>query len=57
MALIVGIAMPWLFMGKSILIGFQERDLQVGFGTWFGGFTFTVPLMFLIMWIAQLFVK
>jgi len=44
--------MPWLVMGKTIRAGFHG-GLQAGFGTWVGIATLTVPLMLLVMWIAD----
>jgi len=54
-ALLAGIAVPWLIMGRSILIGFQERGIQGGLGVWSGMCVLTVPIMFLIMWVLQMF--
>ena len=51
-ALLTGLIMPWLVMGKTIRAGFHG-GLQAGFGTWVGIATLTVPLMLLVMWIAD----
>jgi hypothetical protein len=55
-ALLAGVALPWVIMGKSILIGFKEKGIQGGLGAWSGICWLTIPLMLLIMWIFHLFV-
>jgi hypothetical protein len=55
-ALLVGIAAPWIFMARSILIGFKERGIQTGLGAWAGACVLTVPIMLFVMWLFELFI-
>jgi hypothetical protein len=41
-ALLTGLIMPWLVMGKTIRAGFHGGP-QAGFGTWAGIATLAVP--------------
>jgi hypothetical protein len=52
-AIIAGLILPWLIFGKTIRVGFEERGLLSGLGTWAGMATLTVPIMLLIMWMAD----
>ena len=52
-ALIAGIIAPWVVMGSSIRLAFEERGLLVGLGWWLGVCGFTIPVIFLIMWLAR----
>lgn len=53
--LICGLVAPWLTIGASIRIAFEEGGLTSGFGVWFGSCIITVPLMFLFAWVGRLF--
>jgi hypothetical protein len=55
-ALLTGLMMPWLVMGKIIRASFHGGP-QTGFGTWAGIATLTVPIMFVIMWIADKLIR
>ena len=55
-ALIAGIFAPWVIMGSAIRMGFKERGMLTGLGLWFGVCVLTIPLMFLIVWIARIFI-
>ena len=48
-ALILGIAAPWIVIGREIRIGFEEGGLKLGLGVWGGMCLLTIPAVFLIM--------
>jgi hypothetical protein len=51
-ALLTGLIMPWLVMGKTIRAGFRGGP-QAGFGKWAGIATLTIPIMLLATWITD----
>lgn len=51
-ALIAGLIMPWLIMGKSLRAAFGA-GLAYGLGVWSGTLWLTLPAMFAIMWTAH----
>jgi hypothetical protein len=55
-ALLTGLIMPWLVMGKSIRASFRGGP-QAGFGTWAGIATLTIPLMLLATWITDKMIR
>ena len=54
MALIAGISMPWILHGKLIITGFKEEGLPALLGVWSGICWFTIPVMFVIMYVIHL---
>jgi hypothetical protein len=48
--------MPWLVMGRVILVEFQAGGIRSGLGIWLAICVVTIPVTFLIMWIIQFFV-
>jgi hypothetical protein len=54
MALIAGISMPWILHGKLIITGFKEEGLPALLGVWSGICWFTIPIMFVIMYVIHL---
>ena len=48
-ALILGIAAPWIVKDREIRIGFEEGGLKLGLGVWGGMCLLTIPTVFLIM--------
>jgi hypothetical protein len=51
-ALLAGLILPCLVMGKSMLAGFRGGP-QVGFGRWAGVASLTIPLMLLATWVTD----
>ncbi|MBM3529473.1 MAG: hypothetical protein FJX62_15395 [Alphaproteobacteria bacterium] len=53
-AIALGVLAPWLIMGQSIRIAFEERGAVGGLGTWFGACVLTVPILLFLSWIGTL---
>lgn len=52
-AALMGIALPWSFMGKSLRASFSEGGLLTGLGAWSGACVITLPFAFALMWVIQ----
>jgi hypothetical protein len=55
-ALIYGVAVPWVFIGDLIANEFK-RGILAGLGTWSGACVVTIPPVFLIMAIEGWFLR
>ena len=52
-ALLSGLVLPWIVWGKAILAGFRDGGIGGGFGAWVAFSMYTIPPMFLIMWVIN----
>ena len=55
--LVGGVVMPWVLMGRAIMMGFRERGLQADRGVWFGIAIPCTAIMFALFWLQELFFK
>jgi hypothetical protein len=53
-ALVAGVILPWVIKGKLIRIGLEDGGLSSGLRVWAKLCLFTIPLMFLTVYIVGL---
>lgn len=53
-AVLIGIFLPWVISGKSILIAFKEGGVGTGIAYWSGFLWLTVPAVLAIMWVLHM---
>ena len=53
-ALIAGVILPWVIRGKLIRIGLEDGGVLSGLRVWARLCLFTIPIMFVTVYIVQL---